>query len=116
MEQVDVLMVGDQPYSSGSNSEVDLDDNNYKRETNENKEKNEKTDEEKLKEEKERKISEPIFVPVISGTATIDTAPPIPEKIVISNVENDDDKSDDESEEPEVKERAAAPSKCCILL
>ncbi|OHT10288.1 hypothetical protein TRFO_04324 [Tritrichomonas foetus] len=115
-EQADVLIVGDQPYSSDSSSESD--ENDKKKEEEEYIPKNddapiEESPQPEIK-PKPKKPAEPIFVPVISGTATVDDTPADPNKINLDKdgeISNDDDEGEEKGES-----KNANQSKCCLLL
>lgn len=113
--EADVLIVDDQPYSSGGSNNED-----YEPIQNEN-DKIEPTQEipnskPEKKKKKPKKSSEPVFIPVISGTATIDSERADSEIHTQRNISNPteakDQMSTQNTDDPNVKEK----SKCCLLI
>ena len=103
--EADVLIVDDQPYSSGGS---DNDDYEPIQEI--------PNSEPEKKKKKPKKPSEPVFIPVISGTATIDSERADTEIHTQRNISNPteakDQTSTQKTDDPNVKEK----SKCCLLI
>lgn len=101
--QADILIVDDQPYSSGGSI---IEEEEEKKEADE--EKKVELVEQAKEEKKPKKCGEPIFVPVITGTATIESNFAYSEKSQIGeNSQKERNATEDEN-----KKR----SKCCLLV
>lgn len=98
-EQADILIVDDQPYSSGGS----IIEEEEKKDTEE--EEKEELIESAKEIKKPKRPAEPIFVPVITGTATIESNFAYSDKSQIE--EKDQNLPEDENKKK---------SKCCLLV
>lgn len=102
-QQADILIVDDQPYSSGES----IIEEEEKKEIEE--EEKEELVEEANERKKPKKTSEPIFIPVITGTATLESNFAYSDK----NINGENSQNDGTQNKTENNKK---PSKCCLLV
>ncbi|KAK8834336.1 hypothetical protein M9Y10_032781 [Tritrichomonas musculus] len=102
-QKTDLLIVSDNPYSSGGSNHSEEEEQHHPEE-----EEKEVLVEEAKESKPAKKPAEPIFVSVIQGTATIDS------NLIYSDKSNNEGAAPEDSKN--TKDAKNTKSKCCLLI